>query len=51
MIKSKKSLRPRILQLKKETLIVLELDKDVLHDVVGGNGSTVKSQCPTLCFT
>jgi hypothetical protein len=49
MIKSKQSPRPRILELKKETLIVL--GNDLLRDVVGGNRSTVKSQCPTLCFT
>ncbi|HET7504040.1 MAG TPA: hypothetical protein VFK02_23630 [Kofleriaceae bacterium] len=48
MIKSKKSPRPRILELKQETLVVL--DHDLLRDVVGGNKSTVPSQCPTLCF-
>ncbi|HEU4728877.1 MAG TPA: hypothetical protein VFT22_13330 [Kofleriaceae bacterium] len=48
MIKAKRSPRPRILELKKETLVVL--GEDVLRDVIGGNLTTVKSQCPTLCF-
>jgi hypothetical protein len=50
MMKSKKFPQPRVLELKKETLVLL--GNDVLRDVAGGNtSSTVKSQCPTLCFT
>ena len=36
------------LELKKET--VIHLSHDMLKDVVGGNKSTVPSQCVTLCF-
>jgi hypothetical protein len=48
MKKTKQPIKPRTLELKKETLVTLTADQ--LKDVVGGNKSTVKSQCPTLCF-
>jgi hypothetical protein len=48
MNKHKKSRKPRALELKTETLV--HLTDDVLKDVVGGNKSTVPSQCVTLCF-
>jgi len=48
MKKNKRPTKPRALGLKKETLVVLTDDR--LKEVVGGNKSTVPSQCPTLCF-
>ena len=48
MKKHTKPFRPVKLELKKETLVILTDDQ--LKGVVGGNKSTVKSQCPTLCF-
>lgn len=48
MKKDKRPLKPRALELKKERLVVLTADQ--LENVVGGNKSTVKSQCATLCF-
>jgi bacteriocin-like protein len=48
MKKHKHPFKPRMLELKKETLN--QLTDDQLNQVVGGNKSTVKSQCPTLCF-
>jgi hypothetical protein len=47
--KSKKTIKPLSLELKKETII--HLSNDLLKHVVGGNNSTKPSQCPTLCFT
>jgi len=49
MYKSKKTIKPRTLELKKETIV--HLPADHLKDVAGGNNSTRLSQCPTLCFT
>lgn len=49
MTKTKKTIKPRMLELKKETIV--HLPTDHLKDVVGGNNSTRASQCPTLCFT
>ena len=49
MKKTKKPLKPHTLELKKE--IVLNLEKEALAEVAGGNTTTVKSQCRTLCFT
>ena len=49
MIKTKSTLKPRPLELKKET--IAHLPTEFLKDVVGGNNSTVPSQCKTLCFT
>ena len=49
MKKTKKPLRTRTLELNKET--VLNLDHGALKEAVGGNNSTVASQCKTLCFT
>jgi hypothetical protein len=49
MIKTKHTIKPRPLELKKET--IAHLPTELLKDVVGGNKSTVPSQCPTLCFT
>jgi hypothetical protein len=50
MIKSTIKLNKlRHLELKKET--ISKLVDDQLQHVVGGNTSTRKSQCPTLCFT
>jgi len=49
MNKYKKTIKPRTLELKKETII--HLSSDQLKDVVGGSPSTKPSQCPTLCFT
>jgi hypothetical protein len=48
MNKHKKARRSRTLELKTET--VVQLAVDALKDVVGGNKSTVPSQCVTLCF-
>jgi hypothetical protein len=41
-------LKPRLLELKKETMVLLSHDQ--LQPVVGGNTSTRPSQCVTLCF-
>jgi hypothetical protein len=49
MIKIKPVMKPRSLELKRET--IAHLPTELLKDVVGGNNSTRKSQCPTLCFT
>jgi len=49
MIKRTSLALPRVLELKKET--VVHLDRDALKVVVGGKPTTIKSQCPTLCFT
>jgi len=49
MNKHNKPQKPRTIALKKETLIILTPDQ--LKDAAGGNNSTIKSQCPTLCFT
>jgi hypothetical protein len=49
MIKTKNTIKPRTLELKKET--IAHLPRELLKDVVGGNNSTRPSQCPTLCFT
>jgi hypothetical protein len=49
MIKTKPTLKPRTLELKRET--IAHLPTELLKDVVGGNKSTKPSQCPTLCFT
>jgi len=49
MKKTKYQLKPRTLEFKKE--IVATLGTAALENVVGGNNSTLKSQCPTLCFT
>jgi len=47
---TKRNDKLRTLELKKETIGTL-MDHQ-LTDVAGGNtSSTVKSQCPTLCFT
>ena len=48
MKKHKKPIKPRTLELKKETLV--KLTDDRLKDVVGGIKTTVPSQCVTLCF-
>jgi hypothetical protein len=48
MIKTRKTHRPRMLELKRETIVVL--NDDHLKTVAGGNKSTVPSQCVTLCF-
>ena len=48
MKKTKNPLNPRTLEFKKE--VVANLDTVALENVVGGNNSTRKSQCPTLCF-
>ena len=48
MTKNKRSQKPRALELKQETVVQLTADR--LPDVVGGNKSTVPSQCVTLCF-
>jgi hypothetical protein len=40
--------KPSILKLNKETLVLLTDDQ--LKTVVGGNNSTRRSQCVTLCF-
>jgi hypothetical protein len=47
--KPRKSTKLRTLELKKETLVTLQLE--LLPQVAGGNNSTRLSQCPTLCFT
>jgi hypothetical protein len=47
--KHKKLNKPRTIELKKETIILLT--PDLLTQAVGGNNSTKPSQCPTLCFT
>jgi hypothetical protein len=49
MKKTKYQLKPRTLEFKKE--IVATLGTAALENVVGGDNSTRKSQCPTLCFT
>ena len=49
MIKRKQLTMPRTLELKKET--VIHLSDDSLKRAAGGNTTTVRSQCPTLCFT
>jgi hypothetical protein len=49
MKKTKHTIQPRTLELKKET--IAHLPTELFKDVVGGNNSTRKSQCPTLCFT
>ena len=49
MMKTKKSLKLRTLELKSETII--HLSNQLLKEVAGGNNSTVPSQCRTLCFT
>ena len=49
MNKTNKRIKPRNLELKKETIVHLPTDQ--LKDVVGGDRSTRRSQCPTLCFT
>jgi hypothetical protein len=49
MKKSKMNKKLHVLELKKETLA--ELGQAALEHVIGGNKSTVPSQCPTLCFT
>jgi hypothetical protein len=49
MNKTKKTIKPRALELKKETIVHLPTDQ--LKDAVGGNRTTRLSQCPTLCFT
>jgi hypothetical protein len=49
MIKTKRPIKPRTLELKQET--IAHLPTELLKDVVGGNNSTKPSQCPTLCFT
>ena len=46
---TKKPIKPRTLELKSETMI--HLSTRWLKEVVGGNNSTVASQCRTLCFT
>ncbi len=48
MKKLTKPIKPRTLELKKETL--LRLTDDQLKNVVGGDKSTRPSQCVTLCF-
>ena len=48
MKKTKNPLKPRTLEFNKQ--IVANLDTAALENVVGGNNSTRKSQCPTLCF-
>ncbi|HWO25896.1 MAG TPA: hypothetical protein VNO30_44480 [Kofleriaceae bacterium] len=48
MKKHKHPFKPRTLELKTETL--KQLTHEQLDQVVGGNKTTVKSQCPTLCF-
>ena len=48
MKKIKQPIKPRMLELKLETLV--KLTDDQLQHVVGGNNSTRPSQCPTLCF-
>jgi len=45
---SKKSHKPRTLELKTET--VVHLTDELLKHVVGGNNSTRPSHCVTLCF-
>jgi hypothetical protein len=40
----------RTLELKKETIVAL-VDDQLTHVAGGNTSSTVKSQCPTLCFT
>lgn len=49
MKKTKKVLKPHALELKKETVVNLELSS--LNNVAGGIKTTILSQCPTLCFT
>ena len=49
MKKTKNKLKPRTLEFKHET--VVNLGTAALENVVGGDNSTRKSQCPTLCFT
>lgn len=46
---TKRNAKLRTLELRKETIITLVDDQ--LKHVVGGNLTTVKSQCPTMCFT
>jgi len=48
MKKTKNTLKPRILEFKKET--VATLGTAALENIVGGNNSTQPSQCRTLCF-
>jgi hypothetical protein len=36
------------LELKKET--IAQLDQHALQQAIGGNNSTIPSQCRTLCF-
>jgi hypothetical protein len=48
MKKDKRPIKPRALELKKERLVVLT--EAQLENVVGGNKTTVPSQCVTLCF-
>jgi hypothetical protein len=47
--KTKLNAKLRTLELRKETIITLVDDQ--LKHVVGGIPTTIKSQCPTLCFT
>ena len=49
MIKTKHVIKPRPLELKRET--IAHLPTELLKDAVGGNNSTHPSQCRTLCFT
>ena len=48
MKKHKHPFKPHTLELKLETL--KQLTPEQLEQVVGGQPSLVRSQCPTLCF-
>ena len=48
-VKNHKHDKIHTLVLKKETIAALGTDQ--LKAVAGGNLTTVKSQCPTMCFT